>query len=154
MSTEPASLTRQPRPADSGDLDEVVALELESFSDAWSRASFAELVSSERATFGVLRSAEEELLGYGVVLHVADEAELANLAVVPSCRRRGLGDTLLAWLLQCAVSRGARSVFLEVRASNEAALRLYKKQGFIPISIRKAYYRGPTEDAVVMKAAL
>ena len=144
----------QPYSAKPADLDAVFELEAASFSDPWSRASFDELLLNERATFGVIRSAVNELLAYGVVLLAADEAELANIAVVPASRGRGLGDALLAWLLQSAAARGARTIFLEVRASNAAARRLYEKQGFSRISVRKAYYRNPTEDAVVMKADL
>lgn len=144
----------KPRRAEPADILAVCALETASFSDPWSRASFDELLSAERASFAVIRSAEDELLGYGVVLHAADEAELANIAVVPESRGRGLGDALLAWLLQRATERGARTIFLEVRASNVAARRLYERQGFVPLSVRKAYYRHPTEDAVVMKADL
>ena len=154
VSAAPPGTVPKPRNAETGDLDAVFALEMASFSDPWSRESFDELLVNERATFGVLRSADDGLLAYGVVLAAADEAELANIAVVQAHRGRGLGDVLLAWLLQVAADRGAHSIFLEVRASNTAAQRLYEKQGFTRISVRKAYYRHPTEDAVVMKAEL
>jgi len=144
----------KPRCAESADLDAVCALEQACFSDPWSRDSFVELLSSDRASFGVIRAADNALLAFGVVLWAADEAELANIAVDPAARGRGVGDALLAWLLEAAAAQGAHSVFLEVRASNAAARRLYEKRGFVPISVRKSYYRHPTEDAVVMKASL
>jgi ribosomal-protein-alanine N-acetyltransferase len=71
------------------------------------------------------------------------EAELLNLAVRPEARRRGVGRALLALL-------GGRKVWLEVRASNEAAIRFYESQGFRVYGLRKAYYRDPDEDAVLM----
>lgn len=71
------------------------------------------------------------------------EAELLNLAVRPQARRRGLGRALLALL-------GGRKVWLEVRASNESAIRFYESQGFRICGRRRNYYREPEEDAVLM----
>lgn len=71
------------------------------------------------------------------------EAELLNLAVRPEARRRGVGRALLALL-------AGRKVWLEVRASNEAAIRFYQSQGFRVYGRRKSYYRNPEEDAVLM----
>lgn len=71
------------------------------------------------------------------------EAELLNLAVRPEARRRGVGRALLALLAR-------RKVWLEVRASNEAAIRFYETQGFRVCGRRKSYYRNPEEDAVLM----
>ena len=73
-----------------------------------------------------------------------------SLAVAPDRRRTGVGGALLRRIVECAAVAEAQTVFLEVRASNEAALALYEKSGFRRIRTIKSYYRDPTEDAVAM----
>jgi ribosomal-protein-alanine N-acetyltransferase len=91
-----------------------------------------------------------EVLAYSIAWFAADEANLANLAVAPAHRRRGCGRALLDDLLAEARRRGAVSVWLEVRAGNAAAQRLYLDHGFRVVAVRKAYYRKEGEDALVM----
>jgi ribosomal-protein-alanine acetyltransferase len=86
--------------------------------------------------------------------HAADEGEILNLAVAPAARRRGLGRLLVERALAHLVEAGARAAYLEVRQSNSAARRLYGKLGFQEVGTRVAYYRRPTEDAVVLRAAI
>jgi ribosomal-protein-alanine N-acetyltransferase len=84
---------------------------------------------------------------------VACEAEILTLAVDPSARRRGTGQSLVARFLHEAERKGAESVFLEVAAPNLAARALYEKSGFTPRGSRKAYYRddeGLAIDALVL----
>jgi ribosomal-protein-alanine N-acetyltransferase len=90
------------------------------------------------------------LRGYAAGTIVADEAEVLNLAVAPAFRRRGVARALLAALLDALEARGARSLFLEVRASNSAALALYRAFGFRELGRRIGYYRAPHEDAITM----
>jgi ribosomal-protein-alanine N-acetyltransferase len=99
-------------------------------------------------------SAEGPLVGYSVIWVVMDEAELANLAVAPHRRRAGIGRILLESALSDAEAGGARVVYLEVRASNTAALKLYEAHGFLPVGRRSAYYRNPSEDALVLRARI
>ena len=77
------------------------------------------------------------------------EWEIENIVVADATRRRGLGERLVGELLGLAGSRGAQSVFLEVRESNGAARRLYSKMGFIEIGCRRSYYKDPEEDALL-----
>ena len=88
--------------------------------------------------------------GYVVGWHVLDEAELANLAVDPGIRGRGIGRLLLDAMLADARSRESARVFLEVRESNEAARQLYASRGFGQVGRRTKYYRGPEEDALIL----
>jgi [ribosomal protein S18]-alanine N-acetyltransferase len=81
---------------------------------------------------------------------VADEFEILNLAVRKACRRQGIAARLVLTALGAAQSAGACRCFLEVRASNGAALALYEHLGFHVCGRRPEYYRGPVEDAVVM----
>lgn len=77
------------------------------------------------------------------------EWELENLAVLPVWRRRGVGAALLATLLEEARARHAERILLEVRASNQSAIRLYAQAGFQLLARRRGYYQNPTEDALL-----
>jgi ribosomal-protein-alanine N-acetyltransferase len=136
------------------DLDDVVALEKIAFRDPWSRMSFqAEITTSAVSWCRILR-ARGRLLGYMIAWFVEDEAHLANIAIAPSYRRRGLAQRMLDLLYREAYLRGTRIVVLEVRSSNEGAIRLYERNGFVTGGIRKNYYNHPREDAIVMVRSL
>ena len=94
---------------------------------------------------------EEQVVGFIVARAIGEEWEIENVAVAGQARRRGLGTRLLGELLDLARTRGARSVFLEVRESNVAARALYEKWAFVESGRRKAYYQGPEEDALIYK---
>jgi ribosomal-protein-alanine N-acetyltransferase len=85
-----------------------------------------------------------------VAWFVADEAHLANIAVAPLARRRGLAQRLLDELVAESVRREARMVLLEVRRSNHAAQAFYRKNGFYLAGVRHRYYRDNGEDALIM----
>ena len=76
--------------------------------------------------------------------------KINNIAVHPRVRSQGVGTRFLRFLLDYASSQGCREVTLEVRPSNDAALALYRKAGFIPVGRRKQYYTDTHEDAIVM----
>lgn len=152
MSRGPVALNARVtvRPAVQLDLEAIVQIERECFSEPWSRRSFAELLGARRVAF-LVAVADAEVLGYAVMLSAADEAEIANLAVARNARRRGVGRELLVAVLEGARGTGVKSVFLEVRVSNVAAQALYHSMGFREVGRRKHYYRQPVEDAVIMK---
>jgi ribosomal-protein-alanine N-acetyltransferase len=92
-----------------------------------------------------------EVLGYVVTWIVADEGEIANLAVRADRRRTGIGRLLVEAAISAAVSGGARSLYLDVRQSNVAARALYETRGFVAVGRRVKYYRNPSEDALVLR---
>ena len=139
------------RPARATDLPAILGIERVSFTDPWSRSSFTALLEQPRVYFAVALDATGTLLGYTVAWFVLDEAELANLAVAPDARGRGIGTLLLEGALEAAEARGSEAMYLEVRASNVSALALYGSHGFIEISRRKSYYKRPVEDALVLR---
>jgi ribosomal-protein-alanine N-acetyltransferase len=96
--------------------------------------------------------AEEEgrVVGYLVAWHVADELHIGNLAVAPAKQGRGIAASLLSGALASAAERGIEYAALEVRVSNERAIRLYERFGFSGIAIRKAYYEDNGENALIM----
>ena len=141
------------RPAATRDLREIAAIERLSFSDPWSKASFARLlegpahfVVAERPVAG-----ERVVAGYVVAWVVVEEAEIANIAVAPSARRHGIGARLLDDAVAALAARGARAIFLEVRRSNVSAQGLYASRGFREGGCRRGYYRNPVEDALILR---
>ena len=94
------------------------------------------------------------VLGFCIVRCAADEAELYQIAVCEGYRRHGVADSLMNAAKQFCRQNRIGSVYLEVRRSNEAAIRLYRKHGFKNQGRRKNYYSSPVEDAVLMSLAL
>jgi [ribosomal protein S18]-alanine N-acetyltransferase len=147
------------RLADRHDVDAVAAIEQSAFSDPWSRASFASLVGNPQLLFAVADGAPEgadrrDVVGYVVAWFAADESEIANIAVAPAARGRGIGAALLDAALAEAARRGAVAAFLEVRESNAAARALYASRSFATVGRRRNYYRKPPEDALVLRRDL
>lgn len=141
------------RPAEEGDLDDVAAIERSVFNDPWSRRSFVDLVDQRQVVFLVAVDGRV-VVGYTIVLLTPPESELANLAVSRLLQHQGLGRRLLGEAVDTARERGSEEMFLEVRASNAAAIALYSGAGFIAVGRRVRYYARPIEDAIVMRAAL
>jgi len=135
------------------DIDQVLAIENASFSMPWSKNLFlSEFRSPLVSTLMVALSGApvRTVIGYVVFWHVADEMHILNLAVAPVFRRQGTSRKLVLAAIKRAFGKGAKRAFLEVRASNAAAEKLYSSLGFTGTSVRREYYDSPVEDAVVM----
>ncbi len=147
----PAALSL--RAMDERDVDAVLAVEREVFRDAWSPAFFRGLLAEPGAW---LRVAERDgrLAGYLVATLVPPQADLENIATVPSERRNGVARALMDDLYAACRARGVREVTLEVRASNAEGQALYRAEGFTIAGLRRNYYRHPVEDALVMRGAV
>lgn len=130
------------------DIAQVSSIEAAVFSQPWSSLGFSQALSLENTLF--LVAEEEEIEGYLGMYLAADEGEITNVAVRKESRRKHLGEQLLARAVEVAQERGIRSYYLEVRKSNEAAIRLYEKFGFAVTGTRKGFYDKPKEDAYVM----
>ena len=139
-----------PRRLVAADLDRVAAIERAAFSDPWPRSAFVELLGEPHVRCLATDGADGQLVGYGIYTVAADQGEILNLAVHPGSRHRGVGRGLLEAMLEGMRQEGVATVHLEVRQSNHAAIRLYALAGFREVSIRRAYYRNPTEHAVTM----
>jgi ribosomal-protein-alanine N-acetyltransferase len=139
------------RLASADDLNGVLALEQASFNNPTTREWYeAELKRPEVCFIYVLRTSDHPVAGFCAFWLVADQAHINNLAVLPELRSRGLGTQLLEALIAEAAHLGAAELTLEVRASNEPALRLYDRAGFRRAGVRKNYYTSPIEDAYVL----
>lgn len=117
----------------------------------WSARSFEESLQQEYTFFYVAETAGAEIAGYCCCERLYEEAEIVNVAVRPHLRSRGIGMEMLRHLLEQEKAAGTKRIVLEVRRSNDAAIHVYEKVGFIPIGVRKNFYEFPTEDAVVMQ---
>ena len=140
--------------ATADDVESVVAIEKQAFSDPWSANSFHEALAHPAVYFACARSGGRDIVGYVVAWFAADEGEIANLAVAPSGWGSGIGRGLLNAALSAASARDVKAVYLEVRDSNDRARRLYQSSGFEEIGRRRRYYRRPVEDAIVLRRTL
>ena len=135
------------------DIEQGIAIEQRSFTMPWSRNLFlAEFRNPNVSLMLVARTPEGAgaVIGYIVCWVVADEMHILDLATMPEWRRRGIARQLVLAAVRQADCRGATRAFLEVRASNEAALSLYETLGFSRSLVREGYYDMPLENAVVM----
>ena len=142
------------RPASSADLRGLNALERASFSDPWTAAQLAHTLADASTISLVIEEPTGVLVGYAFGRIIVDEAEILTLAVLPRRRRHGLGRRLLDGVLASMAERSVRTVWLEVRVSNEGARAMYAQAGFIASGVRRSYYRRPVEDALVLKREL
>lgn len=141
------------------DLELVGAIERASFSDPWSVESLAAALALPHARFFVavdeaVRGGAAPLVGYVVALLYGDEGEIADLAVAPAARRRGIGGVLLDRVVATAMESGVGALYLEVRESNVAARALYQSHGFDMVGRRRGYYQRPAEDALVLRRSM
>ena len=133
------------------DLDGVLEVEGESFTNPWTRDMYAwELQNRAVCHIYVLRTDECRVAGFCALWLVVDEIHINNVAIRLHLRGRGLGTALLHHVFAEAGRLGARRATLEVRASNREALRLYARLGFAPAGVRRRYYSNPVEDAVIL----
>ncbi|MCU9951542.1 ribosomal protein S18-alanine N-acetyltransferase [Pseudomonas solani] len=135
------------------DLDAVLKIEYAAFSHPWTRGIFADGLKSYDCW---IMFEGTQQVGHGVINVIIDEAHLLNITVKPESQGRGLGLRLLEHLMKRALELKAGECFLEVRASNESAYRLYERYGFNEIGRRRGYYPavGGREDALVMACTL
>lgn len=143
-------MIREMAPADAAAIERVLASD-----PGASQWSSAEIVLLAKGSTRVWVAEEAgEIVGAAAARTVADEVEVLNLAVARPWRRRGIGRSLMAKALAEAGHAGARRVFLEVRDSNQSARVFYAALGFIQSGRRRAYYREPVEDALVLSRSL
>ncbi len=142
------------RTVDETDLASIVAIERRVFSMPWSPAAFLyELRQNPHTTMiaaELLPETGSKLVGYIVWWVIAGEAQIGNVAVDPDHRRHGIGRRLIQACLERCEADEASFVTLDVRASNTAAINLYRSFGFNEVGRRRGYYSKPVEDAVLM----
>jgi len=159
--------------ATENDISQVLEIEQEAFSPPWTRDALLGEIGKNDSFFVIAKDTTEPspcarhrtvpcltnkaeepspcfIAGFAIMRQVGDDGELLKIAVDNSARGKGIGDLLMKAILEEAKRKAFPSVFLEVRSSNTAAIRLYEKHGFNTVRVRKDYYNDPVEDAIVM----
>ena len=142
------------------DLEEVLLIEENVYVHPWSRGNFVDSFAQNYPAFGFRLQTERgagALIGYFFVMPVVDELHLLTIAVARAFQKQGFAYQLLAALRQYAETIGFESIMLEVRVSNQRAINIYQRFGFIEIGRRRGYYpaeQGTREDAIVMRLPL
>ena len=145
--TEPVLLIR---PMTVDDLASVQLIERASFTTPWPPQAYRQELESNRLAAYLVGLIGGEVVAYGGIWLMVDEAHVTTFAVHPRYRRRRIGERLLLAFLDLAADRGAHEATLEVRLSNLPARRLYEKFGFRPVGLRPRYYSDNGEDALIM----
>lgn len=131
------------------DIEAIAEIESLSINPPWSLKSISEF--SECITSRILVAKIcDNVVGYITYSVVLDEVQIANVATHPDFRRMGVGEKLLTVLYKEALDNNMSFITLEVRCSNEPAIKLYRKCGYQEVGRRKNYYKFPTEDAILM----
>jgi [ribosomal protein S18]-alanine N-acetyltransferase len=133
------------------DLNAIEEIERTSYPTPWSRSMFAgELAKPSSICLGAVEAEKDELVGYLIISRYVDAWHVMNIAVAPEYRRRGIARSLMERLFEVTARDARRGYTLEVRVSNEAAIRLYEELGFKTRGIRRGYYTDNREDALIM----
>lgn len=140
------------------DVPQVVQIEQSAFSRPWSEKSFSDAVADVNAVFlvaeeHVVNSCGDEadiVVGYIGMYLSPPEGDISNVAVAEVFRGGGVGGALVAAMQEQSGRRGIDRIYLEVRCSNNPAIRLYEKAGFEEIGVRRNFYDLPREDAKLM----
>ncbi len=129
---------------------QVAELEKQSFSEPWSEQAFFDVINSKNARVYCVFD-EVGFIGYSGLSFCIDEGEITNVAIREDLRGKGYGKKLMERVIEAERQKGITKLFLEVRESNENAIRLYKSVGFKATGIRKNFYAKPVENAVLME---
>jgi len=130
-------------------VDQVCVLEEEAFSMPWHRESFLKMILNKDACY-LVGLMEEEVVASCGLRNIVGDGEITNVVTKSSARGRGIGERMLLKLLEEGTAMGVEAFTLEVRKSNDAAIHLYEKLGFVTEGVRKNFYEDPTEDALIM----
>ena len=128
----------------------IAELEKVCFNDPWPDQSIRSELTNPLSLW-LVAMADEEVVGYVGSQSVLGEADVMNVAVSPAHRRSGLASSLLSALIEKLGENEVHSLTLEVRVSNEPAVALYEKLGFVQVGRRPNYYRNPKEDALILR---
>jgi ribosomal-protein-alanine N-acetyltransferase len=134
---------------DEGHIQQILEIERVVNTAPWSEQSFRNELTHPHGYF-IVALVEGKLVGYGGYWMVIDEAHITTVAISPEHQRRGIGKKLMVELLDQAKQNGMTCSTLEVRASNDPAIKLYENLGYVSAARRKSYYPDNKEDAVVM----
>lgn len=132
------------------DIPQVQLIEKEIFPTPWPKNAYYRELNHNRSAFYIVLRRDDQIVGYAGLWKMSDEAHITTVGVRVGEQGKGYGHALMAALIQRAYQLGSRWLTLEVRPSNDVAVRLYEKFGFKVIGRRRGYYTDNNEDAIVM----
>lgn len=134
------------------DLPYILEIEKVSFPTPWHETTFrGEIYNIPFSNpLVIVHRVKKRIIGYLIYWLVEDEAHINNIAIHPDYRRRGIAESVLRRIFTEIREKGVKQITLEVRPSNQAALSLYRKLGFVFLGLRRNYYTRPREDAIVL----
>ena len=136
---------------EASDIENVSILEAEAYGDHhWSKSAFYDELQNNLAKYYVAKTPDGELVGYAGTWHIIDEGHITTIAVRKEYLRKHIGEAIILKILEDCYANGIKYLTLEVRVSNEPAIRLYEKYGFQSLGTRKGYYQDNNEDALIM----
>jgi [ribosomal protein S18]-alanine N-acetyltransferase len=131
-------------------VEKILEIEALSFSSPWSPNGFIQEIENPMASVWAAMD-DGKITGFVCYWVLEFEIHLLNFAVHPEWRRKGTGRFLLNHMIKEAVSKRHESIWLEVRASNAGAVKLYQELGFEHVGVRPKYYDDTQEDALIMR---
>lgn len=131
------------------DIEQVSEIEKATFTQPWSEAAFRDSLNREDTIY-VVAYEENAVVGYCGLWNIVNEGNINNVAVSQKYRGQQIGFEMLTKLIELGNAQNIEAYTLEVRKSNEAAIKLYEKLGFVNEGIRKNFYDNPIEDAFIM----
>jgi len=136
------------------DVTRIMEIEEQIYTHPWTVGIFRDCIRVGYSCW--VYEINDVIQAYGLLSIAADEAHILNLCVVPDCQGQGLGKKMLYKLLDVAEENNVESIFLEVRVSNEVAIKLYEQEGFNQLGVRPDYYPSEEgrEDALVFAKTL
>lgn len=138
------------RQATVNDVDDIYEIERLCFPEPWSRESMVYELESNPRAFYIVAELEGQVAGYAGLWWIGDEGHITNVAVKPGFRNRRIAQGIMGVMIEFTTKEGILHHTLEVRRSNEPAIRLYEKFGFRVEGVRKGYYQNNKEDALIM----
>lgn len=137
-------------PMNLDDIDEIKIMENELYKTPWNYDDFLYEINENEFSYPFVVKEENEIIGYYIFWQLFDEINIVKLSVSKKYQGRGIGNILMEDIFNRVKILGLKKIFLEVRASNDKAINLYKKHGFISKNVRKNYYDN-VEDALIME---
>ena len=133
------------------DVDNVINIEERAYGEHhWSKESFLNELSNDLARYYAAFDLDGNLVGYAGCWQILEEVHITNIAVSPDFRRQKIGERLLRQIIDDCYKNKAKYITLEVRVSNNPAIKMYEKYGFKSLGVRKGYYQNNNEDAIIM----
>lgn len=141
------------RPMEEKDLEQVYQIEQESFAQPWTYQDFEQAIDNTNSLYlklYLVAEEEGEIIGYCGLWGIAGEGQINNVAVKKKYRGKHVGNQMLHELIQLGLNKNLTAFTLEVRVSNQSAIKLYHNLKFEDVGIRKNFYDYPKEDAIIM----